>query len=159
MASALQADGVEVERIRERSGITEAEILFDSFESLCEAPLFARDCAFEVTKDGTRSLRMVVPSGGIPGGGPAEIILRPAGRILTHNQEAAPRRGNRLIWSGLVADGLVLEVTSEPQTVLAITLRTFLRAALIAAGIAISGLVALYLVGKRRLRREPDRWG
>ena len=49
-------------------------------------------------------------------------------------------------------------MTTESRSVLAITIGAFLRAALIAAGLVGCGIAALVLVGRRRIRRDPERW-
>ncbi len=150
----FEGEGVALDRLRERRRFTETRLRFDSMEALCAA--LGRDCS-RAADGGTQRIRMAVPPGGVPGEGQAEITLRPAGRILSHNLDVTVRRGNRLVWTGPIgeirANGLELEVETEARSVLAITLRTFLRAALIASALVVGGLAALVFVGRRRLRR------
>lgn len=162
MEALVSGPGLRVERVRTLGdGRVEGEVAFSSFEALCQAPLFRRDCAYAPEGDGF-SIRMGVPVRA--GTRVMRIELRPEGRITSHNSDGPIRRGNRLGWtagpSGPGAPDQVLRVTTDAASVFSATLGTVLRAGAIAAGTVLVGLSLLLLEGRRRLRgarRQPPR--
>lgn len=158
----LSGPGLEVRRTRMRSdGRVEGRLAFDSLAELCRAPLLDRECGYSrVPGGGFRIELQVLPfQEAAKGPGTARIEVRPEARITAHDSGGPIHRGNRLRWSLLreaaPTKGWTLSVTTTGESVLGATVRTVLRAALIAGGMVVVGLTLLFFEGRRRLRRAP----